>query len=57
MDSKQKIKMLDLLYDFKTELMEEFIVKCGGNDYNKLTLLIIGETIESMFDKYVEKIQ
>ena len=42
-------RMID---EFKNELMKEFIERCQGNDYNKLTLLRIGETIDRIYEKY-----
>lgn len=41
-----------LLDDFKSEIMSKFIELCRGNDYNKLTLLRIGETIDRIYEKY-----
>ena len=41
-----------LIDEFKCELMSKFIDLCRGNDYNKLTLLRIGETIDSVYEKY-----
>jgi hypothetical protein len=41
-----------LIDEFKKELMKEFIERCHGNDYNKLTLLRIGETIDRIYEKY-----
>ena len=41
-----------LIDDFKNEVMRKFIELCRGNDYNKLSLLKIGETIDRTFEKY-----
>ena len=41
-----------LIDEFKKEIMNEFIKRCNGNDYNKLTLLRIGETIDRIYEKY-----
>lgn len=41
-----------LMDEFKSELMSKFIDLCRGNDYNKLTLLRIGETIDRIYEKY-----
>lgn len=41
-----------LLDEFKRELLSEFIRMCRGNDYNKLTLLKIGDTIDRLYEKY-----
>lgn len=41
-----------LLDEFKRELLSEFIRMCRGNDYNKLSLLKIGDTIDRLYEKY-----
>ena len=41
-----------LIDAFKSEIMNRFIELCRGNDYNKLTLLRIGETIDRIYEKY-----
>lgn len=43
------------LQDFRDSIMNEFLSLCNYNDYNKLTLLRIGETIDKMYDKYYLK--
>lgn len=43
---------IETLDNFKDELMDRFIGMCGGNDYNKLNLLTIGDTIYEIYDKY-----
>lgn len=40
---------------FKCELAGRFIDLCKGNDYNKLTLLKIYDTIDEIYDKHIEK--
>ena len=45
-------KEKELLDAFKRELMSEFIKMCRGNDYNKLSLLRIGDTIDRLYEKY-----
>ena len=45
----------DALSDFKDDLVSEFIELCRGNDYNKLSLLKIGDTIDDIYDKHIEK--
>ena len=45
MDNKEYIEAKDL-DDFRDEIMDRFLSLCNYNDYNKLTLLRIGETIE-----------
>ena len=41
-----------LIDEFKSEIMSKFIELCRGNDYNKLTLLRIGDTIDRIYEKY-----
>lgn len=43
------------LYDFRNDIMSEFISLCNYNDYNKITLLRIGETIDRIYEKYYSK--
>lgn len=39
---------------FRDELMDKFICLCKSNDYNKLSLLKIGDTINDIYDKCIE---
>ena len=52
---------MDNCYDelelFKGLLMDEFLQLCNYNDYNKLTLLKIGDVVNECFDKSIETIQ
>ena len=41
-----------LIETFMRELMREFILLCHGNDFEKLTLLKIGDTVERLYEKY-----
>ncbi len=45
------------LDSFKCELMDMFISLCRGNDYNKLTLLTIGETVDRIYNKCLSDMQ
>lgn len=54
MAEKEYIEAKDL-DDFRDEIMGKFLSLCNYNDYNKLTLLRIGETIDKVYDKYVSK--
>lgn len=45
------IKASDL-YEFRNELMDMFLSLCNYNDFNKLTLLTISETIDKIYGKY-----
>lgn len=41
-----------LIDEFKSELMSEFIRLCDGNDFKKITLLKIGDVIDRLYEKY-----
>ena len=52
--------MVDRYYElelFRNMLINEFIRLCNYNDYNKLTLLKIGDVIDECFDKIIEIIK
>ncbi len=51
-----KEKQIDLVDKFRSELMDKFIDLCRGNDYNKLTLLKIGDTVDQIYDKQIKDI-
>ena len=44
----------DALDNFKQDLMDEFIELCYGNDFNKLTLLKIGDVVDKIFEKHID---
>lgn len=46
-----KFKAVD---KFRDELMDKFISLCNYNDYNKINLLLIGETVDRVYDKCIE---
>ena len=39
---------------FRDELMDKFMSLCNYNDFNKINLLLIGETIDDIYDKCIE---
>lgn len=41
---------------FKNLIMDEFLQLCNYNDYNKINLLIIGETIDRVFDEHIKNL-
>ena len=43
--------------NFRDSIMDVFIDMCRGNDYNKLTLLQIGDAIESIYDKQIAELK
>lgn len=51
------IECYDELELFKKFLMDEFLLLCNYNDYNKLTLLKIGDVVNKCFDKSIKTIQ
>lgn len=42
-----------LIDEFMIEIKNEFIELCCGNDFEELTLLEIGETIDRIYEKYI----
>ena len=44
----------NFLANFRNDLMEEFTELCYGNDYNKLTLLKIGDVVDKIFKKHID---
>ena len=52
--------MVDRYYElelFRNMLISEFIRLCNYNDYNKLTLLKIGDVVDECFEKSIEIIK
>jgi hypothetical protein len=42
---------------FRIDLMNKFIDLCRGNDYNKLTLLKIGDVVDEMYDRRIAELK
>ena len=40
--------------NFRSALMDKFIDLCRGNDYNKINLLLIGDTVDQIYDKCID---
>ena len=38
---------------FRDLLMDEFIRLCNYNDYSKINLLLIGDTVERIYDRCI----
>lgn len=53
MDKMEKFKVVD---KFRDELMNKFMSLCNYNDFNKLNLLTIGETVDRIYDKCIADI-
>ena len=45
----------EALTEFRNEVVDEFIDLCWGNDYNKVNLLKIGDTIEQIYENHIER--
>lgn len=41
---------------FRDAIMDVFIDMCRGNDYNKVTLLQIGDAIDAVYDKQIAEL-
>jgi hypothetical protein len=48
---------LEAVDNFRSALVDKFIDLCRGNDFNKINLLLIGETIDRTFDDVVAKMK
>lgn len=53
MDKMEKFKVVD---KFRDKLMDKFMSLCNYNDFNKLNLLKISETIDDIYDKCIADI-
>lgn len=51
------MKRYEVVDKFRSALMDKFIELCRGNDYNKINLLLIGETVENTYDKCIEDLR
>lgn len=51
------IECYDELELFRNMLIDEFLRLCNYNDYNKLTLLKIGDVVDKCFDRSIETIK
>lgn len=51
--TEEKRNRMELVDKFRNDLMDKFIDLCRGNDYNKLTLLKIGDTIDQIYDEQI----
>lgn len=45
---------LKVLEDFRDKLMDRFLSLCNYNDYDKINLLTIGDTVDNVYDTIVE---
>lgn len=49
-------EFLPLLEKFRDEVVDKFIIMCDGNDYNKLNLMSMVDTIDCIYDKHIDNI-
>ena len=54
---KAMVECYDKLESFRDLLIGKFLQLCNYNDYNKLTLLKIGDVVDKCFDKSIETIK
>ena len=40
---------------FKDKLMDEFLSLCNYNDFDKINLLTIGDTVDRIYDECIEE--
>ena len=50
------IEVFEAVDKFKDDLINKFIDLCRGNDYNKLTLLKIGDVIDEVYYKHIDEL-
>ena len=56
MISNNKRSAIDVIDEFKRDILNHFIDIAHGNDYEKISLLQIGDIIDNLYEKHVEKI-
>ena len=49
-------EFLPLLEKFRDEVVDKFIIMCDGNDYNKLNLMSMVDTIDCIYDKHIDNL-
>ena len=52
----KKKAAIDAVDDFKRDILNHLIDVAHGNDYEKISLLQIGDIIDSLHEKHIEKI-
>lgn len=55
-DVAPRAEVFEEVDKFRTDLMNKFIDLCRGNDYNKLTLLKIGDVVDEMYDRRIAEL-
>ena len=49
-------EIVKALEKFRNEVVDKFIIMCDGNDYNKLNLMSIVDTIDCIYDKHIDNL-
>lgn len=55
--TENEIQEMADLEKFRDLLMNKFIELCNYNDYGKINLLLIGDTVDRIFDKCIDDIK
>lgn len=50
----RRMNKFEAVDKFRDKLMDEFLSLCNYNDYNKINLLTIGETVDRIYDKCIK---
>lgn len=56
-DVAPRAEVFEEVDKFRADLMAKFIDLCRGNDYNKLTLLKIGDVVDEMYDRRIAELK
>jgi hypothetical protein len=56
-DVAPRAEVLEAVDKFKNDLMDVFIGLCGGDDYNRLNLLKIGDTVARVYNKHITELK
>lgn len=56
-DVAPRAEVLEAVDEFKNDLMDVFIGLCNGNDYDRLNLLKIGDTVARVYNKHIAEIK
>ncbi|MEE1357645.1 MAG: hypothetical protein UHG68_08810 [Clostridia bacterium] len=56
-DVAPRAEVFEEVDKFRADLMNKFIDLCRGNDYNKLTLLKIGDVVDEIYDRLVVELK
>ena len=56
MISNKKKAAIDAIDEFKRDVLNHFIIIAHGNDYEKISLLQIGNVVDALYEKHVRNI-